>query len=208
MSNKTEKWILNVLRASLVLGFGGAIFEQNYSMMFLTVLTLLLTFLPYLFERKYKISLPVEIVLATVLFIYATLFLGEVRGFYQLFWWWDLVLHAGSAIVFGLVGFTILYILYKAERLKARPGLIAIFSFSFAIAIGAIWEIVEFAIDSIFGINMQKSGLSDTMWDLIVNTAGAGLASVGGYFYLKGKGNFIGSIAEKFVDENKRFLKK
>jgi len=208
MIENIEKWVLYILRATLVVAFVGAIVEVNWSIVFVTAITLFLTFTPYLFQKRYKITLPLEFVLFIVLFLYATLFLGEVYNFYQLFWWWDVLLHGGSAIGFGLIGFIILYILHRAGRLQARPGLIAIFSFSFAMAIGALWEVFEFTGDQILGTSMQKNGLHDTMWDIIVDAGGAFVASLGGYFYLKGKGNFIGRAAEKFVKRNKRFLKK
>jgi len=66
--------------------------------------------LPRLFERGYKIYLPVEFEIIIIVFLYATLFLGEVHGYYDKFWWWDLVLHTSSALAFG---FMILYVLYK-----------------------------------------------------------------------------------------------
>ena len=66
-----------------------------------------------------------------------------------------------------------------------KPSLLTVFSFCFAIALGALWEIFEFAMDSFFGFNMQKTGLRDTMWDMIVNTVGALIASISGYVYLR-----------------------
>jgi len=207
MIEKIERWILYFLRATLVIASLSAIIKLNWSIVFIIVITLFLTFTPYLFQRRYKIVLPLEFVFFIVLFLYATLFLGEIYNFYQLFWWWDVVLHGGSALGFGLIGFIILYILYKAGRLQASAGLIAVFSFSFAVAIGASWEIFEFWGDQVFGTYMQNS-LNDTMWDIIVDTIGALIASVSGYFYLKGHGNFIGRAADRFVKINKRFLKK
>ena len=47
------------------------------------------------------------------------------------------------------------------------------FAFTFALALGNVWEIFEFGMDRLFGLTMQKpmagdpSGLTDTMWDLI-----------------------------------------
>ena len=51
-------------------------------------------------------------------------------------------------------------------------------------AIGATWEIFEFTMDKLFGLSMQKSGLDDTMYDLIVDTFGALSAAAAGYYYL------------------------
>ena len=60
-------------------------------------------------------------------------------------------------------------------------------AFAIAVTVGAMWEIFEFLMDLWFGLNMQKSGLTDTMGDLIVDVIGAGIASWIGYAYLRGK---------------------
>ena len=147
-----------------------------------------------------------ELEMVIILFIYASLFLGEIHGYYTKFWWWDIFLHAFSAIIFGFVGFTILYFMYSQKAIKARPWAIAIFSFSFAIAIGAVWEIFEFLVDQIFGYNMQKSGLIDTMWDLIVDCAGALFTSTIGFFYIQyGRGRVFNRLLKKFLQQNPQF---
>lgn len=63
----------------------------------------------------------------------------------------------------------------------------------------------EFTTDQVFGTNMQKpmfsdySGLTDTMWDLIIDTTGALIASISGYLYLIKRSNRIG-LFEKYLD--------
>ena len=62
--------------------------------------------------------------------------------------------------------------------------------------------------DRFFGLNMQKSGLVDTMGDIIVNDIGALFASLLGYFYLKGgEISFINRIVQRFKKENPRITK-
>ena len=85
----------------------------------------------------------------------------------------------------------------------------AFFAFIFAVAVGAIWEIFEFSMDSIFGLRMQKSmlgddsGLTDTMWDLIVDTIGAFLISVLGWWYMHSDADsFIEVLIRKFIARN------
>ena len=79
----------------------------------------------------------------------------------------------------------------------------AIFSFAFAVAVGALWEIFEFSMDSILGLNMQKSGLVDTMWDLIVDTIGAVISSIYGCFYEKKKDSvFFNRLVNSFIKSN------
>ncbi len=171
---------------SLIYAIVISIYQQNYLVLFVSLLTLSLVALPY-FVRRLKLILPTEIELVIILFIYATLFLGEAQDFYLKFWWWDNLLHGFSAIVFGFIGFTALYFMVNRHELSARPWTIAIFSFSFAISIGVLWEIFEFVMDSFFGLNMQKSGLVDTMSDLIVDAIGALFSSTIAFIYLKSR---------------------
>lgn len=167
-----------------------SIYQKNYLVLFVSLLTMGLVALPY-FVRRLKIILPTEIELIIILFIYATLFLGEVQDFYTYFWWWDILTHGFSAIVFGFIGFTVLYFMVNRHELSARPWAIAVFSFSFAIAIGVIWEIFEFSMDQFFGLNMQGSGLIDTMGDLIVDAVGALFSSTIAFIYLKSRKTLI-----------------
>lgn len=165
-----------------------ALLQGSWITLFVSTGILILTFLPAMIRRNFKVYLPIEIDLATILFIFASLFLGEIRSYYTRFWWWDLVLHTASGILMGLAGFMLVYILNRerGSQLVLSPVFVGLFSFTFAMTIGTIWEIFEFAMDNFFGLNMQKSGLVDTMWDLIVNTIGALVISIAGYYYVRG----------------------
>jgi hypothetical protein len=202
-AERIEDGITLLIRLSLIVAIIGEIINHRWTVLFVTVATLILTFIPSIIERNYKIDLPAEFEILIVLFIYMTLFLGEVHDYYTRYWWWDLVLHTSSAVAFALIGFMIIFLLYERNKIKARPIIIAIFTFCFALAIGALWEIFEFGMDSLFGLNMQKSGLVDTMWDLIVDSAGALIVAIAGYFYVrKGKTYLFARLVKKFLKEN------
>ena len=176
---------------------------------FMAVFTLGLTLLPALFADRLGFKLPMTFGAIIVIFLFATLFLGEVGGFYERYWWWDLVLHSGAAMAGGLVGFVLVFMLFEGDRFAAPPLALAYLAFSSAVAIGALWEVFEFGMDAVFGLNMQKSGLEDTMWDMIVNTIGAGIAATAGYFYLRGW--WFGGLArmiDEFVKANKGLFRK
>lgn len=174
-----------ILRLALLLAFITALVELQWTVMFISAVALIVSFFPWYLSQNYHAYLPVGFEFASVLFIYAALILGEVHGFYTRFWWWDVVLHAGAGLVIGFVGFSILFSLYRNKRFQARHALIVFLSFSVALAFSVIWEIFEYSMDNAFGLNMQKSGLQDTMWDLIVDTGGAFIASVVGFYYLR-----------------------
>lgn len=205
---KFHFFFLWFVRITLLLALGRSVVSENWYVLGITLFALMLTFLFLLIERYYKIDIPIEFEIGIVLLIYGSIFLGELKGYYAEFWWWDLVLHTLTGVIVGLIGFLILLILYRRKHVIAAPVSIALFSFSLAAAIGGIWEIFEFGMDQLFGLNMQKSGLVDTMWDLIVNNMGALLASLTGYFYLKsGEAPLISRIVHRFKRENPRIIK-
>ncbi len=174
-----------LIKASLFLAFVLSVLSANWTTAFVAILTFIATVIPTIISKNYNIRLPIGFEFLIVLFLYATLFLGEVRDFYFKFWWWDIALHTGAGLAFGFIGFLLLYSFYRAGKFGAPAIVIAVLAFCVSMAIGALWEIFEFSMDQLFGMNMQKSGLVDTMWDLIVNTIGALIASVSGYFYMR-----------------------
>ena len=58
------------------------------------------------------------------------------------------------------------------------------------------------------GKNMQKSGLHDTMWDLIVDTAGAATMAILGYGYLQTleSDSFLERWIDRFIAGNPHFF--
>lgn len=177
-------FVLPFLLATLVVAFLLALMAGNWSSAFLAFSAIVLIVLPFQIDKHLGIYFPEAFSLAIALFVYATLFLGEVGDFYYRFWWWDLLLHSGTGLAFGLIGLTILLVFLRRKRVNGSPIFLAFFSFSFALAIGALWEIVEFLLDFFLGLNTQKSGLMDTMTDLIIDTLGALIAAVIAYFYI------------------------
>jgi len=79
---------------------------------------------------------------------------------------------------------------------------------SFAIATGGVWEIFEYGCDQFFGLNMPKSGLQDTMGDMIVNLIGASAFGLIGYLQFRlDRGSFIAPMVDRFMRENPGLLK-
>ncbi len=183
--------------------------SSNWSLAAVGFTTFLLTLLPVFFSTRFAVKLPVSFVSMIVIFIFATIFLGEAFDFYEQYWWWDVLLHGGSAVGFGLFSFLLVFMLFQGDRYSAPPIAIAFITFSCAVAVGVSWEILEFAADGLFGLNMQKSGLQDTMWDLIVDGLGGTFAALGGFFYLKGKElGGLTNLIEEFIALNKQFFAK
>jgi hypothetical protein len=210
-SKKIHQRLTVVLQVIIFLGLILAVFERQWLNVFLIVGILFLTMLPNMLGRRFALYIPAEFELLAILFIFGSLFLGEIRGYYARFWWWDVVLHASSGFLLGILGFLLVYALNQEERIELymKPGFVALFSFAFAVAVGSIWEIFEFTMDSFLGLNMQKSGLVDTMWDLIVDALGALVIAVLGYFYTKsGTEYFVEKWIDKFIEANPRIFRR
>jgi hypothetical protein len=209
--NRVLPWLRPeyLIRAFLLLEIMTGLNEGNWTPAFIATATLILTFLPAIFARRWQIHVPPSFVSAIIVFTFATLFMGEVWDYYERFWWWDLVLHGSSAIGFGLIGFLFIFLMFQGNRHNAPPLSVAVISFTFALSIGALWEIFEFAMDKSFGMTMQKSGLGDTMYDLIVDTFGAALGALAGYLYLKGQlGGGLRQLIEEAVSRNRRIFRR
>jgi hypothetical protein len=194
-----------VMAAQLVI----LLVRQDWLQAFLVVGIMALTLAPVVF--RLPVEIPSEIQIVAVLFVFATLFLGEVRDYYQRFWWWDATLHTTSGLLLGMLGFMFVYMLNEDRHvdLHMRPSFVALFAFFFAVAVGAVWEIFEFGMDEYFGTNMQPatagdpSGLTDTIQDLIVDTVGAAVVSLAGWRYLaRARTSYVDNWARRFIQRN------
>ncbi len=212
ISWQVHRTITVILKISLLLGAGLLVWQGRYQAAVETVLIIIITFLPFILGRRFQVKIPPEFDCLAVVFVYASLFLGEVHGFYARFWWWDVVLHTGSGFLLGVLGFLLVYALNEKKEIELdmKPKFVALFAFVFALGMGAIWEIFEFAMDQLLGLNMQKpmfndpSGLTDTMWDLIVDGIGAAVIAFLGWGYLQTKGSesFLESWIDDFIEKN------
>ncbi len=206
-ADRLQVWLALVLQVAILLVLLSAIQQQRWLLAFTAAVIFGLTFFPAVVARQLRVRLPIEFTLINCLFLYAAFALGEVRDFYQRFWWWDILLHSVSALMFGLIGFLLVYVFYSSQRVRMAPVYVALFSFVFALSVGTVWEIFEFLMDLGFGLNMQKSGLVDTMTDLMVDAGGAAIAAWIGYHYVRGGDSLLGDrIIRRFVNNNPRLF--
>jgi len=174
--------------------------KSDYVLMLLqSIFGVFAMLLPGFLTHKVKLSIPTGMLVAYAGFLYCAIYLGEVRNFYYNMPHWDTILHIFSGAAIGALGFSIVSLLNNSETttVSLSPLFVAMFAFGFALALGVLWEVYEFAVDYIFRTNMQKyalengqalmgqGALMDTMKDLIVDSAGAFVMSVVGYISLK-----------------------
>jgi len=183
--------------------------KSDYALMLLQCgLGMIVMLLPGILKRKLRVVIPSGMLVAFAIFLFCGIYLGEVHHFYFRVPHWDTLLHTFSGFALGAVGLSIMGILNKSESVPVSlsSAFIAIFAFCFAVTIGVIWEIYEFTVDSVAGLNMQKyilengemligrEALLDTMKDLIVDVLGAAAISIVGYVSMKNKKGWLENI--------------
>lgn len=174
-------WFMKLL---MVLLLPVELYKGEYLFSILLVFSVVLSLVPSLVQRSYSVTLPFELDLLITLSIFLNTFMGEGLNFYQRIWLYDKALHIYGSAVVGLLAFVVVYTLNYTRKVRLSLPLIGFFTVTFAMAMGGIWEIMEFTVDSLFDKTTQN-GLTDTMWDLINDLIGGIITAVIGMLYVK-----------------------
>ena len=156
--HKSSFLVYMILRVLVIVMLVLQIFNGNYENVFLCALTLILLTLPSLIQVNFKIELPTGLEITILVFIFAAEILGEIRAYYVKFPFWDTALHTINGFLMAAIGFALVDILNRSERvsIKLSPVFLAIVAFCFSMTVGVIWEFFEFTIDQVAGLDMQK----------------------------------------------------
>ena len=166
--------VYTILRLSVLGVMSAQIFNRNFENVLLCVLTLLLFMLPSMFERRLRIDLPDTLEIVILLFIYAAEILGEIREFYIAFPYWDTMLHTLNGFLCAAIGFALVDILNRTERVVMRlsPFFMAVVAFCFSMTVGVLWEFFEFSMDMLFHLDMQKDTVLQAISSVALDPAG------------------------------------
>ena len=197
------------LRAHLDTGYRES--TELHLIIFQTLFGLIIIHLPHFLNRRFGWQIPGALSAAYIIFLFASIFLGEVLTFYYRLPLWDDILHLSSSVLLGIFGFSVAEMLNGAQN-RPSPIFTALFATAFAISVGVLWEIYEFSFDGLLGLNMQKfmsnggeagnplvplsgrGAIMDTMTDLIIDTVGSVSICAVGFVSLKRKGKFINAL--------------
>ncbi len=174
-------WAMKLLMVGMI---PYEVLRGGYLFPVLILIAVLASLVPSVVERNYNISLPFELDLLVTLSLFLHIFLGEGLEFYNRYWIWDKLLHVYGSGVIAIIAFVVVYSLHYTKKLRLTLPLIMLITFSFAMAMGAMWEIGEFLVDVTFGKHAQK-GLTDTMVDLIDDLIGGVIVAVMGALYVR-----------------------
>lgn len=156
--HKSSFAVYVVLRVLVLLTLVLQFLNGNYESVFLCLLTLVLLIMPSFVQVTFRIEFPSVLEVVVLLFIFSAEILGEISAFYESFPFWDTILHTLNGFLMAAIGFSLVDLLSRSEKVKFElsPWLLAIISFCFSMTIGVLWEFYEFTMDRMFGLDMQK----------------------------------------------------
>ena len=157
-SNKLAAVVYFTLRLVVIVTIVRCAFIGQYENCFIGVLALILFLIPPFIEHQFKVELPTTLEVIAFVFVFCAEILGEIGCYYIKYPFWDSMLHTVNGFVFAAFGFCLIDMFNKSKRtsFSLSPFSLALVAFCFSMTIGVLWEFVEFGIDSIIGMDMQK----------------------------------------------------
>ncbi|WP_117363545.1 hypothetical protein [Natrarchaeobaculum sulfurireducens] len=183
-----QRALTRAMQLVLVGIFVYGLFVRDLPVLTNAALAIAITFIPALLRRNY--ALPIEPGLA--LWVASAVFfhtLGTV-ALYDAIAPYDHLTHTLSASVVAAAGYAVLRAIHLHERsIHLPPWAMFTFLIAFILAIGVIWEILEFIVDQgALALGMEpvlaQHGIDDTIVDMIFNVVGALLVATWGTLYL------------------------
>lgn len=167
--------VFSVLRILVIVCMVRQIFLHNYESFFLSVLTLLLLYIPSWLQVKLRIEIPIGLEISILCFICAAEILGEINAFYIVIPGWDTILHTLNGFLCAAVGFSLVLLLNDNEKLTfdLSPFFLALVAFCFSMTVGVMWEFFEFGVDRFLNFDMQKDTIVNMVSSVMLDPAKA-----------------------------------
>ncbi len=135
-----------------------SIWRHDFEGSFTCLLVLFVFLLPSIIEDTTNIELPSLLEIIIMLHVFAAEILGELACYYVHYAHWDTLLHTVWGFLCAALGFSLVSILNRDSRIRFQlsPFYLALTAFCFSMTVGVLWEFVEFSIDRLFLMDMQK----------------------------------------------------
>ena len=182
------------------------------SAMIYCLLFTVLTCLPYIIKKIFKITFSRVVSIVFYLYMFVSAFLGVELRFYAKIEVWDILVHFLMGTLISVLSIYILNItIYKKDISRHNLFFTILFMICFSVVIGVVWEIGEFVVDLVCNSGFQRymtyegvlligqEALVDTMVDLMIDFAGALIGVVFVLIALKIDKNFLKTFRIKKV---------
>ncbi len=198
-------YLINAIRTTFLAHAAYLLMIGDVKYFLFLVMSLGLTFIPSICEKIFNFTMPSFLEEIIIVFIFCSQWLGSYFRFYDIFSWWDILLHTASGFIISYCAVIILYVFDREGTLLKSENyrFVALFTFIASTASACIWEIFEFTSDILLKTNTQHGSLQDTMTDMIVCVIGGLIFSLAIYISgKKGKKTSLVRHIEKFIVKN------
>lgn len=179
----SQQWPSWALRALLAVVAIWHVLRADWNSVAVAGVGIVLSLVPPAVGRFSGASPPRALDLAYTLAI-ALQFSSESLGMFEAYTYWDKVVHAAEILLATWIA-TFLALGYREQdSLQIPDNLMASWALFAGISLGTGWEFVEFASDWFLGTHLQVSN-TDTVTDLLTNSLGAILGTVGGFLWYR-----------------------
>lgn len=203
---KSYKILWGVLRAVIIIwgifGFFHGSTVEFLEAIFAVIFTHLWDFFQIFGTRSFIIEITPETATGLNIFIFIAVCIGSTVNNRTDFEHIDLLTHFVAGLISAYFGYDLANIIFR-KRGYLGPAVSSFFSICFAQFIAVGWEIYEFSMDSIYGLNLQRreTGVLDTMTDFCVCAAGSLIGMLLVAFLRNG---IIGKNKDKVRAENRK----
>lgn len=134
-----------------------SIFNGDYLTAFQCLTALAVFALKDLIYHRFDIEFPRGFEIAIIIFVFASVFFGEMNDYFAKVPFWDKALHTTSGFLIAAIGFSLIDLLNKNKRtlVHLSPFFEATFAFCFSMTMLVLWEFFEFGVDYFFLEDMQ-----------------------------------------------------
>ena len=176
--SKAELIAYILLRGAVLIVLVAELLAGKWFNVFLCFLTLLLFMIPSIVERRLRLELPGPLEIVILCFIFSSAILGEIAEFYVRIPGWDTMLHTLNGFLMAAIGFSLIDLLNRSPRfhISLSPFFVAFVAFCFSMTTGVLWEFIEFSIDRLLHMDMQKDYLVSAVSSVALNPEGANAA--------------------------------
>lgn len=204
--SKSTKIFWLTLRAIIIVWgifglFHGSVVEFLEAI-FAVIFTHLWDFFQIFGTHSFIIEVTPETATGLNIFIFIAVCIGSTVNNRTNFEHIDVLTHFVAGIISAYFGYDLANIIFR-KRGYLGPAVSSFFAICFAQFIAVGWEIYEFSMDSIYGLNLQRreTGVVDTMADFCICAAGSVIGMLWVAFVRNG---IIGKNKEKIRLENRR----
>lgn len=203
---KSYKILWGILRAVIIIwGIFGLFHGSTVEFLeaiFAVIFTHLWDFFQIFGTCSFIIEVTPETATGLNIFIFIAVCIGSTVNNRTDFEHIDILTHFVAGIISAYFGYDLANIIFR-KRGYLGPAVSSFFSICFAQFIAVGWEIYEFSMDSIYGLNLQRreTGVLDTMTDFCVCAAGSLIGMFSVAFLRNG---IIGKNKDKVRAENRK----